>query len=39
MKKVVKADKGAAVVNDNEVIEITGSWNASELRNLINEID
>ena len=36
MKKVVKADRGAAVVNDKEVIEITGTWKASdELRNLL----
>jgi hypothetical protein len=38
MKKVVKADRGAAVVNDKEVIEITGTWKPSELQNLINEI-
>jgi hypothetical protein len=38
MKKVVKAEKGAAAINDKEVIEITGTWKPSELQNLINEI-
>ena len=31
MKKVVRADKGAAVVSAAEVIEITGTWTSEEL--------
>ena len=38
MKKVVKSDKGAAVINDKEVIEITGTWKPSELRDLLKNI-
>ena len=38
MKKVVKSTKGAAVINDKEVVEITGTWTPSELQNLIHEI-
>ena len=38
MKKVVKAKNGAAVINDKEVIEITGSWKPSELRDLLKNI-
>ena len=38
MKKVVKSERGAAIVNDKEVIEITGTWKPSELRNLLKNI-
>ena len=39
MKKVVRAEKGAAVVSAAEVIEITGSWKAAELMKVFNTIE
>ena len=39
MKKVVRADKGAAVVSAAEVIEITGTWKAKELLKVFDTME
>ena len=39
MKKVVRAEKGAAVVSAAEVIEITGTWTGEELMKVFDTME
>ena len=39
IKRIVRAERGAAVVSPTEVIEITGTWKADELMKVFDTME